>query len=46
MDEHERKMFAQHDALKREERILSAVFRIGAIIAGLLATLAAVGGWR
>jgi hypothetical protein len=45
MNEHERKMYADHDALKREERIVTAVFRVGAIIAGLLATLAAVGGW-
>ena len=44
MDKHLERMYEVHDALKREERILSAVFRIGAIIAVVLATLAAVGG--
>lgn len=45
MDEHERKMYAQHDAILREERIVTILFRVFAVVTGALATLGLWWGW-
>lgn len=45
MDEHERKMYADHDALKREELIVNRAMWLLGVVFVLAVTLAAVGGW-
>ena len=46
MNEHLQRMFKMHDALKREERLVTRAMMLLAIVGVLALTLAAWGAWQ